>query len=365
MSISEWTFRCPGSFDPPASPGALRVSSMPAQGLSHCELVRTSAMYSPARRSLPLPHSTGPSPSGRSFGSDRRHCSSGSDPGPFALTPFLSTSPRSDSWHRFGRTFACAYIRPYHRGLQAGLCVACFSPFRLRVSHDSSHTFPMDDTRPPWVTDALPHRVARTHLGATGWNPCAFAPRLRARPFPVFGRPVHRSGSLPLITTRWFSSSLSDPASRRAPCPPEHRRWWLQVGLSSRSAYPCLGFRRRASLASPYLPSTLAGEALPPPSDIGPGPRTEWDFNPPDTPAARHTTRSYRTSFIYDTCGSFSCLQAGPAPLADTRMRSPWSAAAVWLRRASVKEEAPLTMPRAASERGILPQLSSFRPSSL
>src|SRR3954466_8483360 len=43
----------------------------------------------------------------RSFGSDRRRRSSGSDPGPFALTPFLSTSPRSDSWHRFGRTFAC------------------------------------------------------------------------------------------------------------------------------------------------------------------------------------------------------------------------------------------------------------------
>src|SRR3954471_12150659 len=61
------------------------------------------------------------------------------------------------------------------------------------------------------------------------------------------------------------------------------------VDGGSRSAYPCPGFRRRASLASPYLPSTLADEALPPPSDIGPGPRTEWDFNPPDTPAARHT----------------------------------------------------------------------------
>ena len=198
-------------------------------------------MYSPARRASTLPHSTGPSPSGRPFGSDRRRRSSGGDPGPFALTPFLSTLPRSDSWHRFGRNFACAYIRPYPRGLQAGLCVACFSPFRLRVSHYSSHTFPMDDTRSPWVTDALPHRVARTHLGATGWNPCAFAPIVRARPFPVFGRPVHRSGSLPLITTRWFSSSLSDPASRRAPCPPEHRRWWLQVGLSvSRLSPSCL-----------------------------------------------------------------------------------------------------------------------------
>src|SRR4051812_45396659 len=35
--------------DPPAPPSAVRVSSMPAQGLSLCELVRTSAMYSPAR----------------------------------------------------------------------------------------------------------------------------------------------------------------------------------------------------------------------------------------------------------------------------------------------------------------------------
>src|SRR4051812_45730043 len=104
---------------------------MAAQGLSLCELVRTSAMYLPARRSSTLPHSTGPSPSGRSFGSDQRRRSSGGDPGPFALTPFLSTSPRSDSWHRFGRTFACAYIHPYHRGLQAGLCVPCFSPFLL------------------------------------------------------------------------------------------------------------------------------------------------------------------------------------------------------------------------------------------
>ena len=35
---------------------------------------------------------------------------------------------------------------------------------------------------------------------------------------------------------------------------------------------------------------------LPPPSDIGPGLRTEWDFNPPDTPAARHTLCPLLTS---------------------------------------------------------------------
>jgi hypothetical protein len=56
----------------PASPAAVRVSSMSAQGLSLCELIRTSAMYSPLLRRSTLPHSTGPSPSDRPFGRDRR-----------------------------------------------------------------------------------------------------------------------------------------------------------------------------------------------------------------------------------------------------------------------------------------------------
>ena len=29
----------------------------------------------------------------------------------------------------------------------------------------------MEDPRPPWVADALPHRVARARLGATGRTP--------------------------------------------------------------------------------------------------------------------------------------------------------------------------------------------------
>ena len=37
----------------------------------------------------------------------------GDDPRPFVLTSFKSTSSRSDSWHRIGRNFACAYIRTY------------------------------------------------------------------------------------------------------------------------------------------------------------------------------------------------------------------------------------------------------------
>src|SRR5207245_400840 len=65
-----------------------------------------------------------------------------------------------------------------------------------------------------------------------------------------------------------------------------------------RSAYPFPGFRRCASLASPYLPSSLAGEALPPPSDIGSGPRAERDFNPPDASTVRHTLWRSPTSHV-------------------------------------------------------------------
>src|SRR5258708_11297231 len=85
---------------------------MPAQGLSHSELVRTSVMYSPGLHHLTPPHSTGPSPSGWSWIQPASPLDGG-DPGPFVLIPFKSTSPRSDSWHRIGRNFAFAYIRTY------------------------------------------------------------------------------------------------------------------------------------------------------------------------------------------------------------------------------------------------------------
>src|SRR4051812_19228684 len=198
----------------------------------------------------------------------------GDDPEPFVPTPFQSTVPRSDSWHRIGWNFARAYIRTYRR-VAPGRAPCC-SPFRLRVIP----AIPAPWTIPglPESLDALPHRVARTHLGATGRNPYAFAPIVRARPFPVFGRPVHLPGLLPLITTllKPFRPRLAAALQK-------------VVDGGSRSAYPCPGFRRRASRASPYLPSLLAGEALPPPSDISPGSRAEWDFNPPDASAVRHT----------------------------------------------------------------------------
>ena len=40
----------------------------------------------------------------------------GRDQRPFVGASFLSTIPQSDSWHRFGWTFALAYIRTYLSG---------------------------------------------------------------------------------------------------------------------------------------------------------------------------------------------------------------------------------------------------------
>src|SRR5207247_419049 len=63
---------------------------MPAQGLSQSELVRTSVMYLPVPRHSALPHSTGPSPSARPFGSVRRRPSTMPDHKPCRSTNGLS-----------------------------------------------------------------------------------------------------------------------------------------------------------------------------------------------------------------------------------------------------------------------------------
>ena len=51
------------------------------------------------------------------------------------------------------------------------------------------------------------------------------------------------SGSLPSITTRWFSSSPSDSTSRWTPCPPKRSYGWLQVRLGCVQLSPSCPFR--------------------------------------------------------------------------------------------------------------------------
>ena len=86
----------------------------------------------PSSTSSPLPsvshaqQSTGPSPSAGSFAPSSA-ATRGSGPRLFAVTSFLSSMPRSDSWHRFGRNFAPAYIRAY-LPVAPGRCLCSLFP---------------------------------------------------------------------------------------------------------------------------------------------------------------------------------------------------------------------------------------------
>src|SRR5579863_3750911 len=70
----------------------------------------------------------------------------------------------SDSFQRFGLAFLLGYTSPYpYEG-------------RWKVSLAHKRSFPSGSP---------------AHLGTIGGEPNAFAPIVQARPFPIFGRPVH------------------------------------------------------------------------------------------------------------------------------------------------------------------------------
>src|SRR6516162_5520665 len=66
-------------------------------------------------------------------------------------------------------------------------------------------------------------------------------------------------GVASLTTARYFSAYPSDPASRRAPCPPNHVERWLQVRLACIRLSPSCPRRRLHT-----FPLASASEALPP-----------------------------------------------------------------------------------------------------
>ena len=149
-------------------------------------------------------------------------------------------------------------------------------------------TLPSARTIPglPGSLASLPHRVARTHLGAMGWNQCAFAPIVRARPFPIFGRPVHPRDRSRRLRPGGSPHALQTPPRGGRPALQSFRRW-LHLCLGRFQLSPSCPFRHL-----PYLPTLRPVRHYPHLLDIDPWPRAERDFNPPETRAARHALRA-------------------------------------------------------------------------
>lgn len=119
-------------------------------------------------------------------------------------------------------------------------------------------------------------------------NENAFAPIVRARPCPTFGRPVYpRSGS-PLITARYFSAYPSDSTSRWTPCPPKSCRNRLQVHLGCFQLSPSCPFRllHTSSFLRParrYSRFWIQRSSF----------ERRRDLNPPEQRAAQRTLRPF------------------------------------------------------------------------
>ena len=149
-------------------------------------------------------------------------------------------------------------------------------------------TLPSARTIPglPGSLASLLHRVARTHLGAMGWNQCAFAPIVRARPFPIFGRPVHPRDGSRRLRPGGSPHALQTPPRGGRPALQSFRSW-LQLCLGRIRLSPSCPFRHLH-----YLSTLRPVRHYPHLLDIDPWPRAERDFNPPETRAARHALRT-------------------------------------------------------------------------
>ena len=145
-------------------------------------------------------------------------------------------------------------------------------------------TLPSARTIPglPGSLASLLNRVARTHLGAMGWNQCAFAPIVRARPFPIFGRPVHPRDGSRRLRPGGSPHALQTPPRGGRPALQSFRSW-LQLCLGRIRLSPSCPFRHLH-----YLSTLRPVRHYPHLLDIDPWPRAERDFNPPETRAARH-----------------------------------------------------------------------------
>ena len=177
--INEWTFCSPVGLSQSAS-----LLGRSLLGLSHKELIRAIGLthsrpaVSPTTLPTDFPQPTR-LPLSRSNGFHRPS----------------GTIRSSDSSHDIAFHFAVRTYRSAYLGASRGPCEASWGHVWFFRTVPSAHTLMR------WVDGN------------------AFAPIVRARPCPIFGRPVHH-GIAPSITARYCSSYPSDSTSRWTPCPP-------------------------------------------------------------------------------------------------------------------------------------------------
>ena len=99
------------------------------------------------------------------------------------------------------------------------------------MSHDFDHTYRLDDTRSPWVTRTSSPPCRPHTPWCDGGEPCAFASIVQARPFPIFGRPVHPGDASPRLRPGGSPQALQTPPRGGRPALRSPARGWLQVPL--------------------------------------------------------------------------------------------------------------------------------------
>ena len=177
----------------------------------------------------------------------------GCDPRVSVVPSFLSSTPCSDSWHRVGWNFAHASIHTYRLVAPGhGLCSLLARPFVCGCHRIVP--IPPVWTIPglPGSPTPLPHRVARTHRGAMGWNHTPSPPECR----------LDHSPSLADRFILGLPPLDYDPVVLRKPCRPH-----LAVGARPsgvlreggfRSPLAVSGFRLCARIRF-SIPASLSG----------------------------------------------------------------------------------------------------------
>ena len=257
------------------------ASFVPRLGLSLRELSK----FTISPRFPSLAHSrlsTGTSPSNGPFGPASAAARS-NDPRPYVCrlvpeyySPIRFLTPRRPEFR--------SRLYPHLPRRALGRCLSSRLPALSSAGATSSRPYlPLGRYQASLGHSRLFSTVSPAHtLVRWGGTKCAFAPIVRARPFPIFGRPVHPRDRSLRLRPGGSPHALQTPPRGGRPALQSFRRW-LQLCLVRVRLSPSCPFRHL-----PYLPTLRPVRHYPHLLDIDPWPRAERDFNPPETRAARH-----------------------------------------------------------------------------